>query len=215
MESVPRFKESAFNRRPYGAHRYDVYAPKLQRQLTLYGRQALDLWTTLEASPQVVSYCERPLVIPGSSPQRAFDFWVKRPHGEELLVLLRESDSETPDKEALGVNVRALEKSTIDGIPVVCLDPKDMAQHRTALENWGTIIRDLAAFQRFVPEPLCRELREALGEGKTIARLQSELTDFDSSTVRLAVFVLLHRGHAVCRQLVTQPLGPSHLIERS
>lgn len=215
MESVPRFKESAFNRRPYGAHRYDVYAPKLQRQLTLFGRDAIDLWTTLEASPQVLRYCERPLVIPDSIPQRAFDFWVQRPHGEELLILLREGDLDTPDQEAPDINVRALEKSSIGGIPVVCLDPKRVAQQRTALENWGTIIRDLAAFQRFVPEPLCRELREALGHGKTIARLQSELTDFDSSTVKLAVFVLLHRGQALCRQLVTHPLGPNHLIERS
>lgn len=215
MESVPRFKESAFNRRPYGAHRYDVYAPKLQRQLTLFGRQAVDLWTTLEASPQVLRYCERPLVIPDSSPQRAFDFWVQRPHGEELLILLREGAPDTPDQKAQDVNVRALEKSTIDDLPVVCLDPKELAQQRTALENWGTIIRDLAAFQRFVPEPLCRELREALGAGKTIAQLQSEFTEFDSSTVRLAVFVLLHRGHAACRQLTTHQLGPGHLIERS
>jgi hypothetical protein len=215
MESGPRFKESAFDRRPYGTHRYDVYAPKLQRQLTLFGRRTLDLWTTLEASPQVLSYCERPLIVPDSRPQRAFDFWVRRPHGEELLILLHEGDLDTPDKEVPDANVRALEKSTIDGIPVVCLDPKDIALQRTALANWGTIIRDLAAFQRFVPEPLCRELREALGQGKTIAQLQSELTEFDSSTVRLAVFVLLHRGQAACRQLVTQALGPDHLIERS
>jgi len=215
MGSIPRFKESALNRRPYGAHRYDVYAPKLQRQLTLFGRQALDLWTTLEASPQVLSYCERPLVIPESSPQRAFDFWVQRPHSEELLILLREGDPEILHDEVSGVNVRSLEKSKVDGIPVVCVDPKELAQHRTALANWGTIIRDLAAFQRFVPEPLCRELLEALGQGKTIAQLQSELLDFDSSTVRLAVLVLLHRGQAACRQLAMQPLGPSHLIERS
>ena len=215
MGSVPRFKESAFNRRPYGAHRYDVYAPKLQRQVTLLGRQALDLWTTLEADPQVLSYCERPLIIPDSRPQRAFDFWVQRPHGEELLILLRDDDPDTGDQTSPTVNVRALAKSSVDGMPIMCVDPKDMARYLTALANWGIIIRDLAAFQRFVPEPLCRELREALGSGKTIAQLQSELTDFDSSTVRLAVFVLLHRGQAACKQLAAQPLGPHHLIELS
>lgn len=88
-----------------------------------------------------------------------------------------------------------------------------MAQHRMALANWGTIIRDLAAFQRFVPEPLCRELLSALGSGKTVRQLQSELTNFDSSTIRLAIFMVLHRGHATCKQLETLPLGPDHVIE--
>jgi hypothetical protein len=213
MESVPRYKESVLNRRPYHSHRYDVYAPKLQRQVTLFGRNVLDLWTFLEANAQVLTYCERPLLIPDTRPQRAFDFWVQRPDGDELLILLREDDSDTANENA-GVSVRALEAKTIDGIPIKCLDPNDMAQHRTALANWGTIIRDLAAFQRFVPEPLCRELLCSLGPGKTIGQLQSELTDFDSSTVRLAAYMLLYRGHAVCKQLATLPLGPNHVIER-
>jgi hypothetical protein len=29
MGSIPRYKESVLNRRPYRGHRYDVYAPKL------------------------------------------------------------------------------------------------------------------------------------------------------------------------------------------
>lgn len=213
MGSVPRYKESVLNRRPYHSHRYDVYAPKLQRQVTLFGRNVLDLWTSLEASAQVLTYCERPLIIPDTRPQRAFDFWVQRPDGDELLILLREGDSDTANDDG-GVSVRTLDTKSIDGIPIRCLDPNDMAQHRTALANWGTIIRDLAAFQRFVPEPLCRELLSTLGSGKTIGQLQSELTDFDSSTVRLAIYMVLHRGHATCKQLVTVPLGPDHVIER-
>lgn len=213
MESVPRYKEAVLNKRPYRSHRYDVYAPKLQRQVTLFGRNALDLWTSLEASAQVLTYCERPLLIPEARPQRAFDFWVQRPDGDELLILLREGDSDSANEDA-GTCVRKLDATTIDGIPIRCLDPNNMAQHRIALANWGTIIRDLAAFQRFVPEPLCRELLSTLGSGKTIGQLQSELTDFDSSTVRLAIYMLLHRGHAACKQLATLSLGPNHLIER-
>jgi hypothetical protein len=73
----------------------------------------------------------------------------------------------------------------------------------------------LAAFERFIPEPLCRELYTTIArDGKTISQLQSELTDFDSSTVRLAIYMLLHRGRASCHQLATERLGPNHLIER-
>jgi hypothetical protein len=74
MDIVPRYKEPLLNRRPYRSHRYDVYAPKLQRQVTLFGREALDLWTLLEASSLVLSDCERPVLVPNTRPRRAFDF---------------------------------------------------------------------------------------------------------------------------------------------
>ena len=92
MSTAPRFVEPVVMDRPPKAHRFDVYSPKLGRQATLFGRDALDLWTTLEGSPQVLSFCERPMKIPGASRHRCFDFWVRRADGEELLVLLRESE---------------------------------------------------------------------------------------------------------------------------
>lgn len=213
MVCAPRFRESAFNRRPYGCHRYDVYSPKLHRQVTLFGLDALDLWTTLEASSQVASYCERPLLIPESSPQRAFDFWVQRPQGEELLILKRAGDLKNQGEANATLDIQALSGISVQGIPVRCIDPADMAQHRIALANWGTIIRDLAAFERFVPDPLCREIKTKLERGKSIAQLQSELPDFDGSIVRLAVYALLHRGQAICGQLATRVLSPNHVIE--
>lgn len=87
MSTVPRYVQPVSSDRPQSAHRFDVYSPKLKRPLTLFGRHALDLWTTLEGSPQVRSFCERPLKIPGNGKHRCFDFWVSRADGEELLVL--------------------------------------------------------------------------------------------------------------------------------
>jgi hypothetical protein len=214
MAYVPRFKEPAFNRRPFGCHRYDVYSPKLHRQITLFGRQALDLWVTLEASSPVLSYCERPLVIPSSRPARAFDFWVKRVEGEEFLVLMRNRDQKTSHHDEPTSDIQALSGTLLEGIPIRCIDSCEMNDHRVALANWGSIIRDLAAFERFIPEPLCSELKEKLDSRKSIAQLQSEFSDFDASTVRLAIFLLLHRGEAVCSELATHKLTRNHLISR-
>lgn len=214
MACVPRFKESAFNRRPFGCHRYDVYSPKMHRQLTLFGRQALDLWVTLEASSPVLSYCERPLIIPGSRPARAFDFWVKRVEGEELLVLMRSRDQKPSDNDEPTSDIQALSGTLVEGIPIRCIDPRDMTDHQIALANWGSIIRDLAAFERFIPEPLCTSVKAKLDSRKSIAQLQSELSDFDASTVRLAIFLLLHRGEAVCSELATHRLTRNHFIAR-
>lgn len=211
MGTTPRFKESAYNRRPFGSHRFDVYSPKLSRQLVLFGLSAVDLWTTLEADPAVITFCERPIMLPDTRPQRAVDFWVKSQHAEEFLVLRR--SAATADATPAPSADTDGEQQAIEGVPVRYVASDHLDQSRTKLTNWGWIIRDLAAFSRFVPESLCREVAASIGGGKSIAQLQAELHEFDSSTVKLAVYVLLHRGQAVCEQLATQTLGPAHIVE--
>ena len=211
MGVSPRFKQPAYNRRPFGSHRFDVFSPKISRQLVIFGMSAVDLWTTLEADPDILTFCERPMLIPDTRPCRAVDFWVESKHGEQLLVLQRSSaasggDGVTPDETVTA-------PSLIDGMAVRYVPISDFDQARTRLTNWGWIIRDLAAFSRFVPESLCREVAMSIGGGKSIAQLQSDLAEFDSSTVRLAVYLMLHRGQAVCRQLATHALAPTHVVE--
>jgi len=180
----------------------------------LFGRHALDLWITLEASSSVLSYCERPLIIPGSRPLRAFDFWVQRAEGEELLVLMRTRDQKSSDNDEPTSDIQALSGTLVEGVPIRYIDPCDMTEHQIALANWGTIIRDLAAFERFIPEPLCNDVKAKLDSRKSIAQLQSESSDFDASTVRLAIFLLLYRGEAVCSELATHRLTRNHFIAR-
>lgn len=70
----PRFRKAATGVCPYGAHRFDVFGPKVGRRLTLFGRSALQLWLRLESASQVVTYCERSLLVPearGSPPRQA------------------------------------------------------------------------------------------------------------------------------------------------
>jgi hypothetical protein len=89
----PRFVRAVNNIRPYGAHRYDLFGPKVGRRLTLFGRLALDLWVRLESDPHVVTYCERPLCIPDAKPPRVVDFWVRTHNDEKLCVVLRTAES--------------------------------------------------------------------------------------------------------------------------
>ncbi len=85
------FEKAADNTRPYGSHRYDVFAPKLRRSLTLFGRTALDAWTILESDRSILSYCERRLVIPKINSKRVVDFWVRRKDEDQFWFLLRPS----------------------------------------------------------------------------------------------------------------------------
>lgn len=212
MSTPPRYGGPASSDRPHGAHRFDVYSPKLQRQVTLFGRYALDLWTTLEASPQVISFCERPIKFPERGRNRCFDFWVSRPEADELLLLLR--DNERPDGPGTPKQkmVAELEGTMLEGARIRCLDPVHVAGQKVALANWGAIIRDLSAFERFVPQSLCNELAVAMTQPQTIRQLQEGFVNHDNTMVRVAVYMLLHQGRASCKQLETHALGPDHLI---
>jgi hypothetical protein len=44
--------------RPKGASRFEFWAPKLKRRVTLFHAFQVRLWTQLESSPRVLSYCE-------------------------------------------------------------------------------------------------------------------------------------------------------------
>src|SRR5471030_954575 len=67
------FEKAADHTRPYGSHRYDVFAPKLRCPVTLFGREALDAWTALESNP------DRSLPRKGllRFPVKALQIWIE------------------------------------------------------------------------------------------------------------------------------------------
>lgn len=70
MATTARFLKAAANSRPFKSHRYDVFGLKIERSLTLFGRAPLNAWILLEADATVISYCERPLIVPDTKPER-------------------------------------------------------------------------------------------------------------------------------------------------
>lgn len=207
MMLSPRYKGPSFHRKPFGSHQFDVYSPKMSRQLVLFGMPALNLWTALEANPYVLAFCERPLPLPNSKPQQAIDFWVQSRDVEEFLIIAKAPAQDNSE------DATAVYRDLIDGISLRYVPAEDVSQNAVELKNWGWIIRDLSAFQRFVPELVCKEVLSNVQSGKSIAQLQADIPEQDSSIVKLAVYVLLHRGQLVCKELKTQLLNPSHFIE--
>ncbi len=84
----PRFRKAATDVRPYGAHRFDVFGPKVGRRLTLFGAKRASALAAAGIRPQVVTYCERPLLAPEARGSRAADFWVCTDYGEQLHLVL-------------------------------------------------------------------------------------------------------------------------------
>ena len=68
-----RFTIPIDSARPRGAARFEFFAPKIGRRVTLFTLLQVPLWTILESVPSVSAYCERPT------------FWEKA-SGRQLLT---------------------------------------------------------------------------------------------------------------------------------
>lgn len=205
MAPPARFERPASNARKPKGDRYDVFGPKIGRAMTLFGRRALLTWTSLEADPKVDAYCERPLVIPGTA--RVVDFWVRSKDSECFVILLTQSELANEGNPCLPTKVQTWVDAS--RTTVVLTDPGEHSRRTVFLENWGSIIRDISSFSRYVPPRLAEEVRKAIRENVTIEQLERDFEDEDPVLVRVAAFGLLHQGRVLCPQLEQADLNSS------
>jgi hypothetical protein len=75
MENSIRIERPVVLVRPRGAHRLEVFSPKLNRRLTFYRRSALEQWVLIEADPAISAFCERPGFIQFGGQRYLAEFW--------------------------------------------------------------------------------------------------------------------------------------------
>lgn len=212
MASTARFLKAADNSRPFKSHRYDIFGLKIDRSLTLFGRAPLNAWILLEADSTVISYCERPLIVPDTKPKRLVEFWVRFRDREELWILLRHSqlDANTEPHEAMPAFASW---AASNKMAVRFVKPIDPVGRKTYLDNWGRIIRELSANRRFVSPAMVERVREALATPRPVAALSGLFPDEDPALLRTAAFSLVHSGRLWCAEIDAQPLGPASILE--
>ncbi|ABR91924.1 Uncharacterized conserved protein [Janthinobacterium sp. Marseille] len=212
MTFISRFHKPVDNTRPYGSHRYDVYGPKLGRMLTLFGQTALRAWTTLEADPEVASYCERPIVITHTKPKRVVDFWINRNGRDELWFLLRNSElSSTRLDSHQSQSFKHWAAS--NEFDIKCTDPEDLENQSVYFENWGAIIRYLSANAKTIQSQLGNQICNLAKEPLTLNELQQHVREQDPIVVRTVLFSLVHEGKIRCLEIREKPIGLNSTFE--
>lgn len=210
MESNLRFEKATDNARPFKSHRYDLYGPKIQRSLTLFGRTQIDFWILLESNPQVLAYCERPLIVTDVKPKLIVDFWVKYAKSEELWLIKRdEVDKLQIDKAFPSFVQWAKTKKLVPRFVLM----QHFPVNRAFLENWGSILRDISANKRYVKPKLIKDVREILSQPRSISSICNCIPFEDPVLVRVAIYLLLHSGVANCMDLKESLIGPNSIVE--
>ncbi|MFM0386966.1 hypothetical protein [Paraburkholderia dipogonis] len=195
----PRFVCAIDDVRPNGTHRYDVYGPKVDRRLTLFGHRTLNAWLQLEFNPDVAAYCERPLRVPDIRPAGVVDFWVRGHDGERFLIVLR--GSELQSFAAFDAWARKT------GIQVCVIGADESAPVDVLRRNQATILHHVAADHTFVTDEMKQRALAACGEGATVGELESRLLPLDGTLVRSAAFMLVLDGSLRCPTLAREPLS--------
>ena len=91
----PRFCIPIDMPRPRGARLIEGFSPKLGRRLQFFDHATFAVWIALEATPDVIRFCERPTRTGKDKGDPIVDFWVRRAAGEEFLFVPT-SDTSVP-----------------------------------------------------------------------------------------------------------------------
>jgi hypothetical protein len=203
----PRYTRPASSWHSTRAHRFDVFGIKVNRMLTLWGRAQLDQWLALESAPHVSWYCERPLTIETDSGKRlGADFYAVRSGVEELFFL----GSDSTNAEDLSMSFAHWCSAN-----AIALSGPGEPMGQVLRANWGQIIRELAAFQRYLTPALLSAVEKELSDPRTFAELTSAMGEVHAFEVKSGALMLLHQGRAFCPELSARPLDSAMLIRRS
>lgn len=211
MSSIARFNTPADNSRPYKSHRYDPFGLKIARTVCLYGKAPLNAWITLESNPNVKSYCERPVVVPEVKPRLVVDFWVKFQDREELWVLAR-ARFEEDDNSLKKVAPAFVEWATTNNMAVKVIGGESGGVANIYLDNWGRILRDLAANLRYVTSSMAEQVRQSITTPQSMEAILKRFQDEDPVLVRATAYSLLHKGVIRCTNIEKTFLGPTTIL---
>ncbi|ORC52899.1 hypothetical protein B2G74_00250 [Burkholderia sp. A27] len=199
MVDVLRSFEPLTLPRPRGAHRYDVFSPKLGRRLTLYRRSAFEAWLMLEADPAAKSFCERPGFMAVDGQRCVVDFWARSDDHEYLVVLSEPTPATDRPRSRLDFDPEAF--------AVRHIDAAERAAARVWTGNWRRMLPVLVAARGLVKPSLRGAIERFVVSSQSLMTIEREFSTGDPALIRAAVFELLHGGRIQALELHTESLS--------
>ena len=201
--SQPRFNQAIASARPKGAARFEFWAPKIGRRLTLFSPLQVRFWTLLEGTPRVTAYCERPAYWQHDGGSLLADFWVKSGRREVCWIIT--GDLQPGYAGSL---------NPTDDIEVHYIDARSLASRGVWIENWMRILPYLSANARFVADRLLRDIEQAALSGPMLGDIERDFQPHDIVFVRTAALMLLHQGRVKAPSLRERPLDSRTVFRR-
>jgi hypothetical protein len=199
MENSPHMAEPLPAVRPKGAHRFEVFSPKLARRLTFFRRALVDAWILLEADPFATRFCERPGYVQVDEQRRLADFWVEFVDHQELVILDEFHDA--AGDTGVGRTYHGA------GLSVRRVVAADLAAARMWIDNWQRMLPSVVANRGLIPASLLVAIERFVRTPQPLLAIERELSTGDPALIRAALFSLLHAGRVRAPELHTQALS--------
>lgn len=194
----------------YGNNLWQAYSPKLGRKVKLFSDLEYHHWILVEATPEIVTFCEQPIKmlsrVEGRDRASYIDMWVQWRNGSEQYRELKYAkDIAQVDNKPILRRQLAIQEAWCKrhGVEHLVVTDEQVHANKLLLRNWRVILSILANakdvdFRKLQPTIL----RIVESEGKiSIGKLQSKFVGTTETSFQAAIFDLIQRG------LINAPLG--------
>lgn len=183
----------------FGSEYWEVYSPKMQRDVKLNSNLERDHWLMLEADPNVIAFCEQPirfLAQAGESGTSIIDIWVLfADKSEEYRELKLRSDVNSK-RSAKQIEIQKNWCERNDCVHRVVTE-LDLLQFKTLIKNCSEYIGFIPHTITSQHKNLQQSVLDIVRQIKSIQinELIKNLVDIGEQQVLSAVFTLIHSGH--------------------
>jgi len=218
----PRAQQPARHHKPvwspgrgsYGNNLWQAYSPKLGRNVKLYSDLEYHHWILVEATPEIVTFCEQPIKmmsrVEGRDRASYIDMWVQWKDGSEQYRELKYAkDIAQIDNRPFLRRQLAIQESWCKrhGVEHLVITDELVHANKLLLRNWRLILSilanakgiDLGKYQHTILNMIESEGRISIGN------LQGKFVGTTETIFQAAIFDLIRRG------LVKAPLGEAEL----
>lgn len=188
-------------REHYGCNYWEMLSPKLGRRVKLYRDIEYDHWALVEADPEIVWFCERPmrihLCVDGYDVESMFHMVVRDRNGHvEYRKLVYASDlTGVPGQRSR--HVREAERAWCEshGSGYAIITEQEVRRNPIYVANWKTILHYLAKARTeesvLLENRILRIIADA-GGVCALHKIEQLLVPDEPTAVRTAVFRLLY-----------------------
>ena len=193
-EQSIRHSEPVSRRHTRGARRLIAYSPKLSRRVQLHSRAAFDLWLVLEADPNVINFCERPIRLLTETGERVIDFWSRDANSETYWCV-----GDAP--------ANTVEPASLNSIPIHYVPLPQLAADEQWARNWQAMLPVIIAHADEQRTELDSLILRFTDVPQALMLIEREWAVGEPSSVRAQVFHLLYAGRLMAPALRTSPLS--------
>lgn len=191
--STPRFSSPLALPRPRGSRLLQAFSPSLARSVRFSNRVAFEHWIWLEASTHVRTFWERPIRARLQTDSVVLDFWVRTQEDEHFVVLVPgDHNPHWP--------------SMIQGIPIEQVTLPDRTAYALLVKNWLRILGAINAVRGSIATSLINEVAGYIVEPMSLARIESQFAQIETSCGRGAIYELIRTGRCVAPSLAVAEL---------